>query len=454
MIFFDKAARDKTGNQHISDGIQTGCLQSSAHLLRQFFSLSLSKFIMLTTLIFLFVSYFYGQTIRVNPTGVNVNSQNPTAVFLTFGQIPANYVPAEAIWCGELIPAVLPSIGLQCRPDTIYGSLPVSHNFSQTSGNLGFTDIMSIPPSVVRRAYFDAVRGANAGFFYVRRFVSTNGQPDQYVNVTCRMTGGGARVPFALTEVQLLTETKEPILFLKHGEKFPQLSAEIKYNGTGRLKGRWEIVQPGEDTPTENDLLTEATLPIEDRASQKRYTQIERFDHFLPPSGSFTLKIENPDRIPLSIEGQYYLLLRIEAADDKESDSNLQVIGVGNGTVHSGAVAGFPMPALKFFVGGGDKRIWENTALLLPNEKTVLTAKQPIIFSWRELPNVAAYRLEILETNEEPIFFAILPSTQNVYHAPSWFVEKFGAKTLRWRVTAIDEQGNMTHQTITKQIKF
>jgi hypothetical protein len=394
------------------------------------------------------------QTIKVNPTGVNVNSQNATTVFLTFGQIPAGYVPAEAVWCGELIPATLPALGLQCRPDTIYGSLPSRHNFSQGSGNLGFTDIMSIPPSIVRRAYLAAVRGASAGFFYVRRFVSTNGQPDQYVNVTCRMTGGGARVPFALTEVQYFTDSKEPILFLKNGEKLPEIKAEIKYNGTGRLKGRWEIVQPGEEEPGDNDLLTEGTLPIEDRANQKRYTQIERFDHFLPPTGKFTLKLENPEKVSLTAEGQYLLLLRIEATDDKESDSNLQVIGVGDGTVHSGAVAGFPMPTLKFFVGGSDKRVWEQTALLLPNETTALTADQPVIFSWRELPNIAMYRLEVLENTAEPIFSALLPSTQNVYRAPSWFFEKFNGKSLRWRVVAFDEQGKIKNQTIAKTIKF
>lgn len=400
------------------------------------------------------IIYINAQTIKVNPTGVNVNSQNVTTAFLTFGQIPANYVPAEAIWCGELIPATLPALGLQCNPNTIYGTLPARHNFSQNSGNAGFTDIMSIPPSVVRRAYLAALNGTSAGFFYVRRFVSTTGQPDQFVNVTCRMTGGGARVPFALTDVQFVTDSKEPILFLKNGEKFPETSVEIKYNGTGRLKGRWEIVQPGEEIPTDNDLLTEATLPIEDRANQKRYTQIERFDHFLPPTGKFTLKLERPEKMPLSAEGQYLLLLRIEAVDDKEADSNLQVLGVGNGVVHSGAVAGFPLPTLKFFVGGNDKKVWENTALLSPNESTVLTANQPVIFSWRELPDAAMYRLEILESSEEPIFSSILPSTQNVYRAPSWFVEKFGGKNLRWRVMAFDERGNLLNQTVAKAIKL
>jgi len=50
--------------------------------------------------------------IRVNPTGVNVNAQGATTVFLTFGGL-AGYEAAEAFWCGELIPAS-PAVGLRC----------------------------------------------------------------------------------------------------------------------------------------------------------------------------------------------------------------------------------------------------------------------------------------------------------------------------------------------------
>ena len=385
------------------------------------------------------------QTIRVDPTGVNVNSQNPTTAFLTFGQIPKGYAPAEALWCGELISATLPAQGLTCRPETIYGSLPARYNLSQVSGNGGFTDIMSIPSAVARRAYLAAVRGASAGFFYVRRFVSANGQPDQYVNVTCRMTGGGARVPFALTEVEFKTATKEPILFLKSGEKFPDVSVEIRYNGTGRLKGRWEIIQPGEEIPSDTDLLTEASLPIEQRANQKRYTQVERFNHFLPPTGKFVLKLENPANIPLAAEGQYLLLLRIEAVDDKEGDSDLQLLGVGNGVVHSGAVAGFPMPTLKFFVGGKSPNDnWETNALNLSTNNL-------FSFSWKSLANAQAYRLEIIDEHDKKIHsaFVLMP----LYRAPSWFQPKFAAKNLRWRVVALDENGKVLNQTLAQAIQ-
>jgi hypothetical protein len=406
----------------------------------------------LMTAVFIFCAMpARAQTIQVNPTGVNVNSQNTTTAFLTFGQIPAGYVPAEAIWCGELVPATLPALGLACRPGTIYGSLPLRYDRSQNSGNGGFTDIMSIPPSVVRRAYQAAVRGASAGFFYVRRFVSTNGGPDQFVNVTCRMTGGGARVPFALTEVELKTPDGEPILFLKKGEPFPIVRADIHYNGTGRLKGRWEIVQPGEEPPADKDLLTEATLPIEQRADQKRYTTIARFDHFLPPSEKFTLTLENPERLPLTADGQYLLLLRVEAVDDKESDSDLAAVGVGPGVVHSGAVAGFPLPTLRFFYGGDARTLWQSTALLSPGTEA---AVRPVVFTWRELQNASIYRIDLLAGSSVAIFSAMLPANVRVYRAPSWLTDRFAGRSIGWRVTALDDKGQELSRTNTRAVKF
>src|SRR5262245_62076734 len=94
------------------------------------------------------------QTVRVNPTGVSVNAQNATTVFLTFGGTQ-NLLPAEALWCGELISAV-PARGSRCDPRTIYGELPARYQFLRPSGVGAFTDIMSIPASVTRRAYLDA----------------------------------------------------------------------------------------------------------------------------------------------------------------------------------------------------------------------------------------------------------------------------------------------------------
>jgi hypothetical protein len=290
----------------------------------------------------------------VSLTGVSVNVQDATTVFLTYGGV-VQRTPADAEWCGELISAA-PDVGVKCDPTTMFGRLPLRYDRSRLSASGAFTDTMSIPASVTRRAYAAARDGKNSTFFYVRRFVSATGGPDEYVAVTCRLTGGGARVPFALTDVQLDFEPATPVLFVRPGVTPPALGATIRYNGTGRLTGRWEVVLPGEPLPSTDDLVTEATLPPEERGSQRRFTQLDRFDVFLPPNGGGTVRLPGPDphRLPANVEGGYYVLLRVEAADDRESDSDLGAAGAGTGIVHSGAVAGFPMPVLRYVVGAGE----------------------------------------------------------------------------------------------------
>lgn len=389
--------------------------------------------------------------IRVHPTGVNVNAQGATVVFLTFGGL-GDYRAAEAFWCGEVIDAI-PDIGTRCDPGTLFGSLPLRSDLSTVSGSNGFTDIMSIPPSVTRRAYQEAERGADSRFFYVRRFVGPLGTPDVYVAVTCRMTGGGARVPFALLDVQLRFGTDVSLLSVKQGEEVPPVFAEIAYNGTGQLRGRWEVVRPGEEPPSERDLLTEATLPVEERGLQRRYTELERFSVYLPPSPQlYRLEGPDPESLPSEAEGLYQVLLRVEATNDKEGNSDLGAAGAGQGVVHSGAVAGFAMPVLRYYVGGASDQLVAPVPgklyALLPAPDDEISPETPVDFSWTEVRQAALYRLEVEQAEQEQtVLTAVVPASLSTYRAPPWLSEDGPAGTLRWRVSALDFGGNLIGRT-------
>lgn len=384
--------------------------------------------------------------IRVNPTGVNVNAQGATTVFLTFGGL-AGYQATEAFWCGELIPAD-PAIGLRCDPSTIFGRLPIRYDLSGTSGVDGLTDIMTIPPSVARRAYQAAESGAGSAFYYVRRFQSIAGGPDQYVAVTCRLTGGGARTPLSLTDVRLAFVPEVPVLQVAQHEQMPTIEATIAYTGTGRLTGRWEIVEPGEALPSQQDLLTEATLPLEERGTQRRYTQLERFNVFLPPSGSIVLPGPDPSRLPTTTDGVHYVLLRIEVSRDKEGDSDLAAAGAGTGIVSSGAVAGFPMPVLRYVVGSGLAIEPEPTGrrgmlrLLMPlPDDSLMAGGLPPVFTWQSHAQASLYRLELETAEGEPLLAALVQGAVSGYRAPPWLAERAAGRPIRWRVIAIDAAG-------------
>jgi hypothetical protein len=392
--------------------------------------------------------------VRVNPTGVNVNAMNATTVFLTFGGVSANYRPAESVWCGELESAA-PDIGNRCRPGTIFGVLPARYDLSRASGSTGFTDIMSIPPSVSRRAWQDARGGAAPSFFYVRRFENLAGGPDEYVSVTCRLSGGGARVPFALTDVNVGFEGGDDVHFVQAGQLPPPITARIVHNGTGRLVGRWEVVLPGQELPSEEDLLTEGTLPLEVRPGQRRFTMLERFNLFVPPGGSVTLPGPDPARLPTNAEGTYLVLLRIEASDDRESDSNLGSAGAGTGLVHSGAVAGFPMPVLRYVVMGdgalaaldGSSRL----TLLAPREGTPVASDSAVRLVWRAHGGAVYYRVELETTDGAPRMQAVVPRNALHYELPTMAWEQTNG-VLRWRVTALDGLGRLLRRTSWRQI--
>lgn len=424
----------------------------------------------LLTLLFLAAltkTSFAQPEIKVSPASVNVYSQGATTYFLSYGNL-GNYRPLESQWCGELV-AATPDIGRRCAPQTIYGSLPVRYNQAQRSGNNGYTDIVSVPASIARKAYQAAARGEDARFYYVRRFVNQNGGPDQFTFVTLRLTGNGAGVPFSLTDVRLgfgkgqgLTGSgSDPlVLFVEANGQLPPMRAEITYTGTSRLIGRWEVVQPGDQLPDRRDLLTEAALPVEERGSQRRYRQLSRFNVFLPPGGKFVLPGPDPAKLPVQPEGQYLVLLRIEASDDRENESDLAATGAGASIVHSGAAAGFPLPVLRYVVGGGDntltviKNQTPGFALLLPRDGATLPLNQPVDFVWSAWPRTVIYRLEIEDEAGALVHAALLPPNVLTYRAPAWLKGKAGQRALWWRVVALDQGGGMMSETVRRSLRF
>ncbi|MBI5716428.1 MAG: hypothetical protein HZC37_01930 [Burkholderiales bacterium] len=389
----------------------------------------------------------------VNPFGVNVRSSGPTTVFLTFQGLDAGETPVEAFWCGELQPALMAAnpqlqfpVPVQttnpCVPGTVYGRLPqpLDRARPSTSGGLAnLTDIMTIPASVARRAFQDAQAGLNSAFFYVRRFAGPAGE--RFVVVTCRMAGGGARVPLALTEVRLgfdVAGTAPTVLVLARGQTPPRAAARILYNGSGTLRGRWEVVLPGDPEPSEDDLLTEATLPPERRAAQRRWTVVERFDRFLPPTGEVTLPGPDPARLPVHADGGYKLLLRIEASDDREGRSDL---GGGRQAV-AGGVAGFAMPVLRYAVGGGVAAGGASAPMLLAPAARP-RAGEALEFAWIDTAGAALLRLEVqpADGGAEVLSALVKPGVAR-YAPPPWVVQAQRGKPLRWRVVALNDRGD------------
>ena len=398
----------------------------------------------------------------VNPTGVNVRSNAPNTVFITFQGLEPNERAIEALWCGT----VQPGIGAgsvttsdPCVPNTLFGRLPLNFDRSRTTQGIGqknFSDIMVIPASVVRRAVQEGIEGKNSDFFYVRHFTGGSGG-DKWVVVTCRLGAGGARTPLSLIDVKISftgqADTTQ-LTVLRSGERLPRFSADIQYNGSGQLKGRWELVRPGDSEPEVNDLLTEATLPLELRSTQKRYTTLTRFSQFVMPNS--TVRIDGPDPALLDtrVEGPYQVLLRIEATDDKEANSE-----IGSGAlIKTGGVAGFPMPTLKYFVGdvASASALSANRGastartldLMLPLTDVTVDASRAVTFEWIEVASATSYRIEI-ESEGKLIITSTLQGTR--YEPPPGWLARRVQGGATWRVTALDTAGRVVAQSTARR---
>jgi len=394
----------------------------------------------------------------VNPFGVNVRQSGPTSIFLTFQNLLPGQQSVESFWCAQLNPVDLAALnGGQrvfssnpCEPGTFLGRLPDRFDLSQQSGvsASNVTDVMTIPTSVTRRKRqeIETNPGGDPRFFYVRRFEN----PSEFVVVTCRMAGGGARVPLALLDVRLEFQDDDanyrPVTVIGRGGVVPRFGATIRYNGTGRLVGRWEVMIPGDEEPTAEDLLTEASLPVEQRGLQRRYTLIERFDKYVPPTGEVYLAGPDPAKIPTDIDGNYKILLRVEASEEREARSNAV-----DGVVLSGGVAGFPMPVLRYHVGTPESVSTIEAAvadgrliLTQPADSSSIGAGTPLSFGWVEVSGSALYRLEITDGDQELLSAVVLPGVGG-YTPPPWLSEP--GRELRWRVTALSSSGGMVSRS-------
>jgi hypothetical protein len=406
--------------------------------------------------------------IAVHPTGVNVNASAETVVFLSYGGL-VDHDPVEAVWCREIEDA-FPDVGSRCVPGTVLGSLPAGFDQATSSGVGGLTDIMTIPTSVALRAREAAAEGGNSEFFYVRRFRSRSGGPDVFVPVTCRLAGGGARVPFALLDVMTSFEVETPIMVVPVEGQLPPLYADIRYNGTGTLQGRWEVVLPGDEAPSAVDRATEGSLPAEVRPTRRIFREVGRFHVFLPPStGVFRLEGPDPARLPTEVDGPYQVLLRVEATADGEGDSNLAAAGSGTGVVHTGGVAPFAIPPVHYWVGsarptvvrGGvgafrdDGRVQGGRfAPRFPVPGAQALVGQGLTLGWTARPGAAGYRVEVTSSEGDPVFQGLVGGGSEQYRMPPWILERPSGTTFRWRVVALDGEGREIDRTAFREVRL
>ena len=159
--------------------------------------------------------------------------------------------------------------------------------------------------------------------------------------------------------------------------------------------------------------------------------------------GRYTLAGPDPSKLPTAIEGVYALLLRIEATDDKEADSNLAppVPARASCTAAPSPDSRCRRSGTRWASGsapGGGER-GTALSLLAPAASIRVAAERAIDFSWSDVSGAVIYRLDP-HVRRTPALSALLqpPLTTS---PPAFLRDKAADGVLRWRVAALDADG-------------
>jgi hypothetical protein len=90
--------------------------------------------------------------------------------------------------------------------------------------------------------------------------------------------------------------------------------------------------------------------------------------------------------------------------------------------------------------------------LMLPQDEYAWNTGAPLNFSWVDVPNATLYRLEV-EADGKSILSALVKPGVSQYAAPPWLAERAG-KPLRWRVIALNQQGEIVARSDWRSIQM
>lgn len=407
-----------------------------------------------------------GLIINVSPRSVSVNIDSPTTAALTYTFAPnsAGADPVDALFCSTLSVPV-PSTGATstnpCAPGSEFARLPTeAANFQTTQMGpyrINTRETLRVPAPVARYAYSRLREGAEPVFYLVRRFA-----PEVYTVVALRLAGNLANQPLGITDIRVAFVKgagELPLAFVKRNEPPPQIGALLYYTGAGILRGRWEVVLPGDVEPTAEDLVPEASLPFPLRGSQRRYQLVERFQVYLPATGRFVLPGPDVSKLPVSADGQHRVLLRLEAEP---------AIGGTDPGLLSGGAAPFPLPTLRYFVGSVPGIPGSGPVQSIapdPTMRRTFAAHEVPEFRWLDdVTGATVYRLEVRDENDEVLVSALLrPGTTGVqirarkvaaYQAPPFVRERIKGGRQKWQVTAVTADGSLVGQSAWRTVQI
>ena len=346
----------------------------------------------------------------------------------------------EALWCGELLSAT-PAVGLHCDPATAVR--PTSRRDTTFREQVADELHRRHVDSRVGRAaaYQAAQRGATSTFFYVRRFDSTAAGPTNTSPSRADSPAAARESPFSLTDVHLEFDgddgcrSSSPVSCHRRFRRVSPTTAPDALSVDGRsfcpekTRRRFRPAHRSIASPGRTWIATaiHAARAIQHFSAARRTRHASRADLH---------------RLPTSVEGTYRVLLRIEATDDREGDSNLDDAGAGtrNRAQRRGgwiSPSGASLRRRRRGRAHPDRRTSAPFASVAARrrQRERGAAARGVDGRARDVRSFLPCRIR--DTRRSAAVRRLLPRSARRYEAPWWIVERSAATGIRWRVTGL-----------------
>lgn len=226
----------------------------------------------------------------------------------------------------------------------------------------------------------------------------------------------------------------QSIGFFERGQVMPPVQAQIRYQGRGMLRARWEVIEPGDLQPDPIDLAPAQDLLGSLRARQHAYTVLKRVNTYLAPTGFATLPGPPPQLLPKQRDGHYTLMLRLESS----------------GRALPTDVVEFSVPVLRYHIGQSAGPAMRGSAAPEPLHvvapQGLVFGDRPLSFSWQPQASAKLYRLEVQREGQLVYAARVQPDagsdTLTRFTLPGFAQQRLGTAPARWRVVTLANDGS------------
>lgn len=336
----------------------------------------------------LLVPSFSQAAVTATPSSVNVVRGQSNTVVLTY-QFSGYVIGNGTLTSNQ---------GIYFTPDTTigYNNMPLTVSIVGTVGTVAETVV--IPVNITERA----LQRGTAQFFYRRVFTGMIGTDTATINLTVTGEAGGT---LSVKRISVyFGNGRAETTVMKYANDL-KAYADIRYNGSGLLKGYWEV---------DGRLLSYVSQP-------------------LPAGQQITLTTPDIPALPTFETGTHTLRFVITNPEPGQ---------------------GIPLPALVYFVTTDEAAVKQAGLTLKTPAEDAEVPYASLKYEW-QLIRAEVYLIQFFEEQgTKPVFSAY--TKKGFYQLPQLILKKNfePGKTYYWRVAAFDKERRKITESKTDRFRF